>query len=94
MSVEVEIRELPGGRVGTKHFTFRREQVTEAELREMAAEASALADFFAGDAAVDPVEVDKVAEVLVSASTPEPAESPRGQAERLVRGGLRKVDDA
>lgn len=89
----IEVTELPGGRLTTKHVTIRRAS-NPAELREYAAEYAALADHVEGITPTDPEQVAAIEEVVVAASTPEPAPDARSTAARLYHGGLRKVDGA
>lgn len=85
-----EIRELPGGKLTTKHFTITRAS-SPTELREMAAEATALADHLEGITPGDPAQVQAIADVVQAASVPEPATDALVAAERLYQGGLRKA---
>lgn len=86
----VEVTELPGGRLTTKRVTIKRAS-DPAELRAYAAEYTALADHIEGITPTDPEQVAAIEEVVVAASTPEPATDSRSAAARLYYGGLRKV---
>lgn len=90
--MSVEVVELPGGRLSTRRVTVRVASLTPAELDEYAAEYAALADWMRANLPVSDAIVDEVEAVVVAANTPSPAEDSRTAAERLARGGLRRVD--